>query len=393
MKEDGSFDTQFNDAERIGYLIASFIKGTLTPLERRELDEWILLSDENEKLFEQLTDEENIAATMAWYAGLNQEKAWKRLQGKINFRTGKKTRSPIYFVAIAASFIIVVGLSIFFAWPLNHSANKPNKSSDIATNQDPLPGTDRAILTVSGNRIILDSTAQQKLALKNISIKDGTVIYNGDSSGAPSENQLNVPRGGQYKLILSDGTKVWLNAESSLSYASVFTGSQRRVLLTGEAYFEVTKNKEKPFIVESAGNTIKVLGTHFNVNSYGDEQVFTTTLVEGSVEISRGKIFKTLKPGQQARVNGTGVDVLTVDTKEATAWKDGEFLFRNTPVNAIVSQLARWYNLEVEFKEPVDKHINATIKRDVPLSKFLHYLEETGDVHFKVEGRTLIVYK
>jgi transmembrane sensor len=393
MKEDGSFDTQFNDAERIGYLIASFIKGTLTPLERRELDEWILLSDENEKLFEQLTDEENIAATMAWYAGLNQEKAWKRLQGKINFRTGKKTRSPIYFVAIAASFIIVVGLSIFFAWPLNHSANKPNKSSDIATNQDPLPGTDRAILTVSGNRIILDSTAQQKLALKNISIKDGTVIYNGDSSGAPSENQLNVPRGGQYKLILSDGTKVWLNAESSLSYASVFTGSQRRVLLTGEAYFEVTKNKEKPFIVESAGNTIKVLGTQFNVNSYGDEQVFTTTLVEGSVEISRGKIFKTLKPGQQARVNGTGVDVLTVDTKEATAWKDGEFLFRNTPVNAIVSQLARWYDLEVEFKEPVDKHINATIKRDVPLSKVLHYLEETGDVHFKVEGRTLIVYK
>jgi transmembrane sensor len=393
MKEDGSFDTQFNDAERIGYLIASFIKGTLTPLERRELDEWILQSDENEKLFEQLTDEENIAATMAWYAGLNQEKAWKRLQGKINFRTGKKTRSPIYFVAIAASFIIVVGLSIFFAWPLNHSANKPNKSSDIATNQDPLPGTDRAILTVSGNRIILDSTAQQKLALKNISIKDGTVIYNGDSSGAPSENQLNVPRGGQYKLILSDGTKVWLNAESSLSYASVFTGSQRRVLLTGEAYFEVTKNKEKPFIVESAGNTIKVLGTQFNVNSYGDEQVFTTTLVEGSVEISRGKIFKTLKPGQQARVNGTGVDVLTVDTKEATAWKDGEFLFRNTPVNAIVSQLARWYDLEVEFKEPVDKHINATIKRDVPLSKVLHYLEETGDVHFKVEGRTLIVYK
>lgn len=286
----------------------------------------------------------------------------------------------------------LIGFGIFFLLGKNKPEGAGIQNNVIAQSIDPLPGSDKAFLTLAGGkRVVLDSTAKEKLEGESIKVVNGTVFYSGAESNTPSQNVLTVPRGGQYKLVLSDGTRVWLNAESSLTYSNLFTGNERRVMLTGEGYFEVAKNKEKPFIVEAAGNTIKVLGTHFNINSYGDEQVFTTTLAEGSVQITNGSLARILKPGQQARVAGNKMEVVPVNVEDAIAWKDGEFVFRNTPVIAITKQLARWYSLDVEFNDPVDKHLNATIQRNVPLSKVLHYLEQTGDVHFKLEGRKLIV--
>jgi ferric-dicitrate binding protein FerR (iron transport regulator) len=392
MKEEGLFNYNFENAERIGYLIASFIKGTLTPLERKELDAWILESEENEVLFDDLTNEENIEKTMQWYASIDEEKARERIKNKISFVPQRRRTISFSLIAIAASVILILSVGvIYLITQSNKLTVEQNKTVAIS---DPQPGKDKAILTLAnGRKIVLDSTAPASVEDGKITIENSTVVYTVDASDMPSENLLTVPRGGQYKLVLPDGTKVWLNAESSLKYQTAFNGNERRVVLTGEAYFDVTKNKEKPFIVESSGNTIKVLGTRFNVNSYGDENVFVATLVEGSVQVTSGNLSKTLRPGEQAKIDGSAINVKQVDAGEFIAWKDGEFVFRDAPVHSITNQLARWYDLQVEFRDPVDKHLNATIKRDLPLSKILYYLEQTGDVHFKVEGKKLIVMK
>jgi len=394
MNEYLSSIPDFENSERIGYLIASYIKGTLTSPERKELDEWILSSEENEQLFDQLTSEENIQKTMLWYAWINEDAAKERIKRKISF-AGKRRTLSFPFAAVAASVILIIGFAAFFL--IRQKVNTPNvqnPSNGLAHAQDPLPGRTVALLTLAGGRkVVLDSTAPRTIEQGNIKIEDGIISYGVDASSVPSENLLSTPRGGQYRVVLSDGTRVWLNAESSLGYPTAFNGAERKVVLTGEAYFEVTKNKEKPFIVQSSAGTIKVLGTRFNVNSYGDDNLYTTTLVEGSVQITKGSSKKVLKPGEQARVTEEKIEVGSVDTGEATAWKDGEFVFRNLPVPLVVKQLARWYDLQVEFRDPVDKHLNATIKRDVPLSKVLYYLEQTGEVHFKTEGKKLIVMK
>lgn len=392
MKKDQFWSHDFDNAERIGYLISRFIQRTLTAMERRELDAWLLESEENELLFDELTREENVKSTMQWYASLNEKKAKQNLQKRIPF-VPQRRKVSLPFIGIAASLILIVGLGIFFIWSSREGV-KVTSPEQVALATDPQPGKDKAVLTIAGGKqVVLDNSAGKTLAGENIRIAEGTVFYTGQGPDVPAENTLTVPRGGQYKLVLPDGTRVWLNAESSLSFPTAFTGGERRVSLRGEGYFEVTKNKEKPFIVEASGNTIRVLGTQFNVNSYGDENVFTTTLVEGSVQISKARVSKILQPGQQARVAEDNIEVVPVDVKQMIAWKDGNFVFRNAPVPVIVNQLARWYDLDVEYREPVEKHLNAIIKRDVPLSKVLHYLEETGDVHFKSEGRKLIVLK
>jgi len=391
MKEDQPFSYDFDNAERIGYLIASYIKGTLTPLERKELDEWILQSEQNEILFDELTDEKNIEKTVQWYASVNEEEAARRIKKRISFSPQRKRTTSYPFVFVAASLLIVLSfLALYFI--TQKKGSLPEKSTVTVQSNDPLPGTDKAVLTLAdGRQIVLDSSATSRIAANGIRIENGTISY--DAIDVPSENLITVPRGGQYKVLLSDGTKVWLNAESSLRYATSFTGSERKVVLTGEGFFEVSKNKEKPFIVESSGNTIKVLGTQFNVNSYGDENAFIATLVEGSVQITHGTLSKRMNPGEEARVTVAEMKIETVDTYEATAWKEGEFVFRNATVFSVVSQIARWYNLQVEFRDHVDKHLNATIKRNESLSKVLHYLEQTGEMHFKLEGKKLIVMK
>jgi transmembrane sensor len=391
MKDNPTFTDNFEEGGRIHYLIVRFIRGTLTGMERNELDDWILQSDENELLFDDLTSEENKQHTLELYE--SEEKVLKRIKKRIKFTPTKRKRvMPLSFISIAASLIIIVSVALFF---LTERGNKmPGTPKMSVASTEPQPGTDKAILTLSsGKQIVLDSSAPPTLNEGKISISEGTLAYAGTSEEAPQQNTLSTPRGGQFKLVLPDGTTVWLNAESSLTYSTSFTGNERRVLLTGEGYFEVTKNKEKPFIVESTAGVVKVLGTHFNINSYGDENIGIITLLEGSVELTKEGITKVLKPGEQAMSGNNKVEVEAVDTRLAVAWKDGEFVFHNTPVSAIARQLARWYDVQVEFRDPVDKHLNGTIKRNVPLSKVLHYLEETGEVHFKLEGSKVIVLK
>jgi len=206
---------------------------------------------------------------------------------------------------------------------------------------------------------------------------------------------MSTPKGGQYQLTLQDGTKVWLNAASSITYPAAFVDRMRRVKVKGEVYFEVAKNKTKPFIVDiDGGSSVEVLGTSFNINAYSDEDNSRTTLLEGSVRVvGPGSNSVMLKPGQQAVVgSGTGVSMRSdIDTEEVMAWKDGYFEFDGASLETVLRQLARWYDVEIDYGGHVPaKTFIGEIPRDASLSVVLNVLEKTG-VHFRIQGRNIVV--
>jgi ferric-dicitrate binding protein FerR (iron transport regulator) len=194
--------------------------------------------------------------------------------------------------------------------------------------------------------------------------------------------------------VLADGSLVWLNASSSITYPTAFVGQERRVSITGEAYFEVSENKDMPFLVEHNQLLVKVLGTHFNVNAYENEASNKVTLLSGLVDVGNGKITRRLIPGQQASISKTAFSVNeNIDTDEVMAWKNGQFYFGGSDIKSIMNQIERYYDVEVEFRDDVPYRFVAKISRDVNVSAFLQKLELTNLIHFKIEGKKIIVMK
>lgn len=276
-------------------------------------------------------------------------------------------------------------------------AGATTKAVDIAA-----PTTSRATITLAGGqKVFLDSVGSGTVAVQgNVTVTkraDGQVVYNGSAPQAPGTligyNTLSNPRGSKpVSLTLSDGTNVWLNSESSLTYPTVFAGKARNVTITGEAYFEVTKNPTMPFTVTKGEIIITVLGTDLNVNAYTDETDLKVTLLEGSVKVTRGGASDLLKPGQQAQI-GKEIKVLSnVDVDEVMAWKNEKFIFgEKANIETIMNQIARWYDVDVEYQKKVNVHFGGSISRQMNASKLLEKLEMTGDVHFKIEGKKVIV--
>jgi len=228
---------------------------------------------------------------------------------------------------------------------------------------------------------------------------NGQIAYNktGDMKAKPVYNTITTSNGNQYQLILTDGSKIWLNAASSIRFPNAFTGSERKVEITGEVYFEIAKNPAKPFKVDfknTAGekDEIEVLGTHFNVNTYIDEPGMKATLLEGSVKIKAGNKTQMLSPGQQANITSNGIEVKkNVDLENVMAWKNGYFLFDNTDIYTLMRQVSRWYNVDVKYQGKItEEGFSGKISREVPLSKFIEVLE-LNDVHVTTEGRTVII--
>ena len=222
----------------------------------------------------------------------------------------------------------------------------------------------------------------------------GELVYEGNGLlETPTIHTLSTPVGGQYQVTLADGTKVWLNAASVLKYPSRFTSSERKVELSGEAYFEVSKNEKQPFYVflsDSSG--VKVLGTHFNVMSYDNENEKHITLLEGSVLVTTKTHTSKLEPGSQTHIiNHLITENNDVDTEEVVGWKNGLFIFHDASMETIMRQVERWYDAKVVFKGEIKQQFNATILRSEPLSKLLHLLELNGYVHFKIENKTIYV--
>jgi transmembrane sensor len=301
--------------------------------------------------------------------------------------------------AAAAVVLLAVGVGTFI-----NKSEQPQQVVDAITKPavKPIkPGTNTAVLTLAdGSTIILDKTANGLVARAgNTSIKklkNGQLAYSANGVGTAVDpnalNTISIPRGGQYTVTLPDGTNVWLNSESSLTYPVAFTGDQRKVILKGEAYFEVAKNKKMPFIVHTDRADVNVLGTHFNVNAYADDSDVKTTLLEGSVRLSGKGTSALLVPGEQGIVDLDGISKKKVNLNQVIAWKLGYFVFRNNNIQDIMRQVSRWYDVEVEFRgNMAGKTFGGTYSKNKDINELLNGLELTGLIHFKIEGRRIIV--
>lgn len=311
-----------------------------------------------------------------------------------------------FFRYAAAIILLIAGVTTAVILSSDRQSNK--SGTDIAkkvVSTDIAPGGERAILTLGdGTSITLDNAANGAIAQQGnaqvVKLASGKIVYNlnGLSKGDLMMNTMRTPRGGQYQLTLPDGTKVWLNAASSITFPAVFVGDARNVKVSGEAYFEVAKNKEKPFIVDVDGkSSVEVLGTSFNVNAYEDESVLKTTLIDGSVKVNANAKVVILKPGQQAEVpegNSKKIEVQsTVDISQVMAWKNGVFNFERTDLQAVLRQLARWYDLTIQYEgNPPVKYFQGEMERNLTLKQVIEVLMRVQpNMEFKLNGKTLIV--
>lgn len=308
------------------------------------------------------------------------------------------------WIQIAAAVLVFCTVGIVV---LNNKYLKT--ANKIAKNTKPaiiVPGGNKAILTVAGGKtIVLDSAANGLIAKtgvgKVLKTRSGQIVYKSVSSGISnvaaaevSYNTLSTPRGGEYQVVLPDGTKVWLDAASSITYPVAFTGNERRVKLTGQAYFEVAKNKEKPFYVGINNVQVRVLGTHFNISAYSDDNEITTTLLEGSVQVTKNNTLSLLKPGQQAVVsnNSDKIAVSEANIDDAMAWKNGYFIFNDDNITGIMKKVCRWYNVDVEYRGNYnDQQFGGTFYRSKSITELLTHLQKIGKLHFTISGRRITV--
>jgi len=302
-------------------------------------------------------------------------------------------------MAVAASVLVAVaiGYGLFF----NKQGKNIHEKGPLAV-KDFKPGGDKAILTLAdGSTILLDSahngTLGQEGNTKILKLNNGELAYN-TASGNTGEiryNTIATPKGGQYQVVLSDGTKVWLNAASSLHFPAAFAGKERRVEITGEAYFEVAHNAAMPFIVKNGDNEVRVLGTHFNVNAYSDEAAVKVTLLQGKVNVTQLNTHRSqlLAPGQQASMHANSDIKLNddVDLQSVMAWKDGLFDFSNADIKTIMRQIGRWYDIEVSYEGNIsEREFSGKISRNTNASNVLKILEQSN-IHFKIENKRIVV--
>jgi ferric-dicitrate binding protein FerR (iron transport regulator) len=363
----------------------------LTLEEDHQLNDWLAASAWNQQAMAEIMDDNWLSANMAMWDQVSHDALWARVQQKIAAQTpvvpitGNKYRKWLY----AAASIVIIGSATALLWWNNGRPPEETDTEPLTVN-DVAPGINTARLTLAdGSTILLDSAANGQLAeqgdAKVIKSAGGQLRYESGASGSPSGavslNTLTTPKGGQYQLSLPDGTRVWLNAASSITYPTTFTTQARLVTITGEAYFQVAKDARKPFKVTAAGTTVEVLGTHFNISAYDNEPAVTTTLEEGAVDVklaATGQIQR-LAPGQQALVPKAQSQIRLVknaDMEEAFAWIHGDIAFHDADLATIMRSLERWYNITVDIKGSLqERPFYFTVNRSAPLSEVLHFLE------------------
>lgn len=395
-------------------LAEKWMNGTITPEEEREFAQWYnedqnkeilvpesFVSGEEEHRQRILQQIHSLRATAELAVTPESFPDPRRMRG----RTQLATASVLLVLASAAIIWILYGHS-----PVGRSI-AARLTSDSQTIR---PLGNRATLTL-GNGSVVDLDAlkegpiigeggvtidkqQAQLVYKPLgAVEDKTSggVVTGDASAISKMvyNTLRTPRGVMYSVVLSDGTRVWLNASSSLRYPTTFTGRVRQVSLSGEAYFEVAQNPSQPFQVTVNGMEVNVLGTHFNIMAYDDESTITTTLLEGAVKVDYMLKSATLVPGQQSLLMRGGRDmrVRNVDVEEAVAWKNGILQFRSEDIRSVMRKVARWYDVDVRYEGEISDHFSGAIYRNAEVSGLLRNMELTHTVHFRIEGRTITV--
>lgn len=376
---------------RIEYLLDRYVNRSCT---RAELDElFMYIKDEqHENTLHQLLD--NYSATAKAAPDLDYDNIYRELiPPRARVFTFRR-------LAAAAVILLLAGAAIWFLEPA--AKHTPVAANEKATT--PIaPGSNKATLTLAdGSVITLDSAGNQTIHQGNQSIKqqNGQLLYTAQgNTGTVNYNKLSTPRGGQFQIVLPDGTKVWLNSATTLRYPTAFTGANRVVELEGQGYFEVAPNATHPFLVKVPSTQrdsmeVQVLGTGFDIMAYADEATVNTTLISGSVRVKEGNTLQTLQPGQQAVMdnNNHAITVRPADIKKVTAWKNGVFVFNNTALPAILREVARWYDVEIVYTAtPSPELYGGGISRNLQLSSVLRLLEASGYNHLKLEGRKVIV--
>jgi len=365
-------------------LLDKYLSGNCTPNEKAIVEQWY-----QQLPFEGNTpDQQRITATQA--------EVWQQLQ------KGRKKAKQLVLckrIALAASILLCLSVGLYLATRTN-----VQQQLVVSTLNDVKPGRNKAILTLADGSVIdLDNAKTGQIAMQNgIVVRktaNGKLEYiikdaAGNTNQTISNNLISTPRGGEYQVTLPDGTKVWLNAASTLKYPSSFAKNERRVSLQGEAYFEVSKDKNRPFRVVTNQQTVEVLGTHFNINAYNDESVVKTTLLEGAVNVSNGANSLKLKPGQQALFNLADAKLRInpdVDVDKEMAWKNDLFAFDNDDLKTIMRQISRWYDLDVVYQGKItDEKYVGEIPRNSNLSEVFKILE-LNHVHIDAKGKVLTV--
>lgn len=392
---------EYPDKE-LAIIILKSAYASLTQEEQDKLSAWLNASEANQAKYRELIDSEKLRQKMAHYARRNENEAlhFETILQSVN----KKTRVyPIHFFRKYRWAVAIIVFMAAGAWWLTR--NNVQKNSLAVTNEPPkpiVPGTTGAILILDdGSQLVLDSMGNGIVATQEgaqIQLKDGQLAYEETDAGKENlvYNTLATPKGREFKIVLPDGTNAWLNSGSSIRYPIRFRSKERLVYITGEVYFEVAHNKSAPFLVKintPAGDagTVEVLGTHFNINAY--ENVYRTTLLEGSVKVRTATDRELLlRPNQQAIATPTSLSIdRSPDIDKVMAWRRGFFNFDNVGLQEVMQQLARWYDIEVAYQGAVpDITFAGELSRGMTWSGVLRALEESK-VHFKTEGRKIII--
>jgi len=375
-------------AEEIQALVKKYLDGTATPEEKQLLGKWY---------------QEGRNDPAGWFADEANEEELLRLEmlreikNRIGLQTAKQTRRLWPRIAAAASIILCIAVGGYFI-------ARKQPAQQIAQNQlhDIAPGGNKAILKSRGKQFIVTNARNGLIAQSGSTLINktaaGRIVYNVQRDGGNIQtvyDTLVIPRGGQMQLVFSDGSKAWLNSETTIRYPEKFTGKNRTVeLLTGEAYFEVIHKSKMPFRVIAKNVINEDIGTHFNVNAYPDEAAIKTTLLEGSVKVFHNKQDRILKPGQQSviKANSTSIIIKETDLDEAIAWKNNYFIFNDESIESIMRKVARWYDVDVTYRGDLrGKEFVGSVSRFKYVSDVLRKLEATGTIHFKIEGRRIVV--
>nr|WP_121269566.1 FecR family protein [Pedobacter schmidteae] len=379
--------------EEIKTILDNYRKGQATEAEKALLESWYLTYQE------------------AGTSELGLEERTADLDGVL-LNLQKEQKSPVKFHSwptIAAAVAVLMTLSAGLFFYLSHDTKVMEEAAGMAQ-ATIIPGGNKATLTLANGKII-DLTAAHtgnvgvQSGIHITKTADGQLIYRVAETSAVEDpqriayNTIATPKGGQYQILLPDGSRVWLNAASSLRYpAQINSSRERRVELNGEAYFEIAKADRKPFIVATAEQEVMVLGTHFNVKSYADDGSTKTTLLEGSVQVKakvNGISVVILKPGQQSELKQDGIKVVAVEAEDEIDWKNGDFVFKEENLESMMRKIARWYDVQIVYQENVPKNITleGLVSRSKSIGEVLAIIESTGKVHFKIEGRKINVLK
>lgn len=377
----------------IADLIVAFINGTISPEDLAILDSWLEESEENKRLFVSFMDEVVFENEKNRYTPEKLNSVFSKIKNRK--QQLHKKRNLRIWTAAAASIAIV--FSVMFLY------NRQPSVPVIAENSTISVGKSLAYLQLSsGEKIVLQENQKDTITTgtqnRKIILDNGKVEISGQNCDTVKKEEfylMEVPRGAEYKLTLPDGTRVWLNADSKLKFPAYFSFSQRYVELSGEAYFEVTHDEARPFVVHSEGIDVKVLGTEFCLRNYANRPILTT-LVKGSVEVTDPTCRKTiLKPGQQSVTNNGNTTVQKVETIYYTAWKDGYFIFENTPLEDIMEELSLWYNCHYFFanSDAAKLRITARLKKYDEIDVLLGILSKTNEIQMEKKNNTIVIQK